>query len=322
MKKLIYVYNKLRGWDKRDITILEKKFRVVPIKYSSVLDSYYIYKEAKGNSTIYVWFASGMSFMCNLVGMLTRTKVYLVAGGPMILNEKWRDLPKFGVKYSYRRKLAAELSVRLSHKVLTVSNYEYNAIMKRVGKDKLVNIYHGFDIEKYKQKAPKEFMVSTIATIREDYLIRKGLIGYINVAKKIPKIPFYVIGKFQDDSYLKLKNLAPKNVILTGYIPDEELINILSKSKVYVQLSTQEGFGCAIAEAMLCNCIPVTSKYGAIHEVVGGTGFYVNPNDIDDITSKVEKALFETKSNNHPRSRIISNFSLNLFESKLLEIVD
>ena len=44
---------------------------------------------------------------------------------------------------------------------------------------------------------------------------------------------------------------------------------------MYVQVSAHEGFGCALAEAMLCGCVPVVTDRGAIPEVVGETGFYV-----------------------------------------------
>ena len=48
------------------------------------------------------------------------------------------------------------------------------------------------------------------------------------------------------------------------------------RASVYVQASAHEGFGLSVAEGMLAGCIPVTTRAGALPEVVGDVGIQVD----------------------------------------------
>lgn len=71
-----------------------------------------------------------------------------------------------------------------------------------------------------------------------------------------------------DDSIDYLKSIATPNVEFTGFVAEDELIKWYQKAKVYNQPSWHEGFGISVAEAILCECIPVVSDCGALPEVV------------------------------------------------------
>ena len=64
-----------------------------------------------------------------------------------------------------------------------------------------------------------------------------------------------------------------------------------SRAKVYVQVSIHESFGCSVAEAMLCECIPVVSRRAALPEVVGDCGYYVNDLNPESVAEKIKEAL-------------------------------
>ena len=66
-----------------------------------------------------------------------------------------------------------------------------------------------------------------------------------------------------------------RHIEFTGFVTDDELLGWYQRAKVYCQLSYYESFGMAAAEAMLCECVPVVTRKGALPEVVGETGFYV-----------------------------------------------
>ena len=70
---------------------------------------------------------------------------------------------------------------------------------------------------------------------------------------------------------------------MTGFLNDEELTNLFSESKFYVQLSEHEAFGCSVVEAGICGCNLIVSSKSALPEVVAENGVSFPPNEINDI---------------------------------------
>lgn len=70
-------------------------------------------------------------------------------------------------------------------------------------------------------------------------------------------------------------------VILTGYVPDEDLAPLYSGAMAFVYPSLYEGFGLPPLEAMQCGTPVITSNNSSIPEVVGNAGIMINPRDGD-----------------------------------------
>ena len=60
---------------------------------------------------------------------------------------------------------------------------------------------------------------------------------------------------------------------------------------VYVQASRHEGFGLAVAEAMLAGCVPVVMNVTAMPEVVGDAGVLIDSQDPEAVAAAVRRAL-------------------------------
>ena len=73
--------------------------------------------------------------------------------------------------------------------------------------------------------------------------------------------------------------------------PDEDLHAAYRRAAVYVQASRHEGFGLAVAEAMLAGCVPVVMNVTAMPEVVGDAGVFVESQDPGDVAGGVRRAL-------------------------------
>ena len=78
-------------------------------------------------------------------------------------------------------------------------------------------------------------------------------------------------------------NKLEKRVILTGYIPDQDLAPLYSGALVFVYPSLYEGFGLPPLEAMQCGTPVITSNTSSLPEVVGEAGIMTAPTDIDTL---------------------------------------
>ena len=68
-------------------------------------------------------------------------------------------------------------------------------------------------------------------------------------------------------------------VIITGFVPDQDLAPIYSHAAMFVYPSLLEGFGLPPLEAMQCGVPVITSNTSSLPEVVGDAGITVTPTD-------------------------------------------
>jgi glycosyltransferase involved in cell wall biosynthesis len=81
------------------------------------------------------------------------------------------------------------------------------------------------------------------------------------------------------------------NVILTGWVPSEDVPVLYNLADLFVFPSFYEGFGIPLLEAMACGCPIVTSNRETTVEVVDDAAILVDPADVDDIAAGIYKGL-------------------------------
>lgn len=81
------------------------------------------------------------------------------------------------------------------------------------------------------------------------------------------------------------------NIVLTGFVPTEELVELYNIAQVFIMPSIYEGFGLPILEAMQCGCPVITTKSGSIPEVAGSAALYVDAYDVVNISSGIKKVM-------------------------------
>lgn len=74
-------------------------------------------------------------------------------------------------------------------------------------------------------------------------------------------------------------------IILTGYVPDDDLAPLYTGAQVFVYPSIYEGFGLPPLEAMQCGTPVITLKTSSLPEVVGDAGVMVPPGDVDALAA-------------------------------------
>ena len=74
-------------------------------------------------------------------------------------------------------------------------------------------------------------------------------------------------------------------------VTDEELPNFYKNAEMFVLPSLYEGFGLPVLEAMKYGCAVITSNVSSLPEAGGDAALYIDPNNVDDIASKMRKLL-------------------------------
>jgi glycosyltransferase involved in cell wall biosynthesis len=99
---------------------------------------------------------------------------------------------------------------------------------------------------------------------------------------------------------------------------------ILSEHRFYLQLSATEGFPNALAEAMLCACVPIGSAVAAIPLMIGQTGYVLPKKDLHALVSllKTAEADYLPAKGVGARERIQTYFPLAEREKRLLALCE
>lgn len=89
----------------------------------------------------------------------------------------------------------------------------------------------------------------------------------------------------------KSAGLKPDELIFTGYISDEELVQLYNLCVLYVFPSWHEGFGLPALEAMACGAPVIGANASSLTEVIGLDEALFDPFDVAAITDKLSQAL-------------------------------
>jgi glycosyltransferase involved in cell wall biosynthesis len=85
--------------------------------------------------------------------------------------------------------------------------------------------------------------------------------------------------------------LAPKDMILTGFVPDDDLLALYTACHLFVFPSFSEGFGLPALEAMTCGTPTIGSNATSVPEVIGRDDALFDPSSVKGMTALILKAL-------------------------------
>ena len=82
-----------------------------------------------------------------------------------------------------------------------------------------------------------------------------------------------------------------KDVVLTGYVPDEDVPALVAGAVALAYPSRYEGFGLPVLEAMACGTPVLSSNVSAIPEVTGDAALLVDPTSEDAIADGLRRIV-------------------------------
>ena len=89
----------------------------------------------------------------------------------------------------------------------------------------------------------------------------------------------------------KTYNLKRTELVLTGFIPEDDLVILYALCKVFVFPTWHEGFGLPALEAMSCGRATIGSNQSSVPEVIGLEEALFDPRDDNAITEKLLEVL-------------------------------
>lgn len=331
MMKICFIGNLSSPFIKRDYEILNKYFNIEIIELPKKKKEWMKYpflvkRKVKQTDGVFGWFAGWHTLPPVYYSKKYKRKAIIVAGGYDVVY-----LPEinYGAFTKIKEKIPARYVLEKADLVISISKSNQKELLRKITPKRNILIYNGVPIDHFYPEGKKEKIVLTIGSVNPSNWQRKGLHQFVEVAQYFTlkgwnDTKFVVVGKIADDMNKKIDNICRKitNITFTGLVSDEDLLKWCQKAKVYLQLSAHEGFGLSVAEAMLCECVPVVSDRFALPEVVGDAGFIVPYNDLKTTAKVVKKTLDDTDElGKKARERVKEKFSLEKREKALVKII-
>jgi glycosyltransferase involved in cell wall biosynthesis len=94
-----------------------------------------------------------------------------------------------------------------------------------------------------------------------------------------------------------------EDVVLTGYLEEEELARLTGSAYALVYPSLFEGFGVPVLEGMQCGVPVLTSQHTSMQEIGSDAGLYFDPADVTDMADKLMRIYKDETLRSHMISR-------------------
>jgi len=200
------------------------------------------------------------------------------------------------------KEVISKLVLRNADAVIALTEDMKREIRKICDKDIYV-IPNGVDLERFENLSRENIRRKLEITNEQKIVIFAGtlrpikgvkyLIQAMNIIRqKNTKASLMLIGDGEErqslEELVKESNLGDC-VTFVGQVPNEEVLEYMAASDVFVLPSLSEGFPLVILEAMASGLPIVATKVGGLPEIIkeGDNGFLVEPKDSVEITEKV-----------------------------------
>lgn len=277
-----------------------------------------------GCDLVFAWFASWHSFLPVLLARLLRRPIVLIVGGFDTANMPWID---YGYQRGGLRRWASRLMMRSATRLVTNSHYSREEIVRNTGiaAERVTVIHHGVPdaFGPLGDERDRARIALTVGHLARETLEQKGHRPFVDAAALCRDVEFVFIGRWLDDAIDVLRARSGANVRFTGFVSDGERDAWYRRAWCYVQASHHEGFGLAVAEAMLAGCIPVVVATTAMPEVVGDAGVLIDSPEPAAIAAGVERALaMGAAERRDARERILREFPIERRRERLQQVVE
>jgi glycosyltransferase involved in cell wall biosynthesis len=204
----------------------------------------------------------------------------------------------------YRRLVVPKI-LKKCKKIITVSNFEKQNIMTKLGipEERMAMIYNGYN-EWFRP-------AQDIHYTYQKYIDNPGYFFFLGNTdpKKNTERTLIAYSKYLEESDVKRKLLMAdldhdylngiiernhienirKNVVMPGYIVNQDLPDIYNSAFAFLYTSLRESFGIPLLEAMACGTPVITSNTSSMPEIGGPNAILINPENPEEIAEMMLK---------------------------------
>ena len=221
--------------------------------------------------------------LANTAPLFYKNKIVTIHDLAFLHHPEW-----FSRKFTFVYNLMIPKIAKDSRHILTVSNYVKEDISKsyHISLNNISTIYNSYADIFSNHNLEKEDYVLSVGSIDP----RKNLKSLIDIFRD-KTVKLVIVGQQNKVfSALKLDDL-PNNIVFTGYVDDDELVQLYNNAKIFVYPSFFEGFGIPPLEAQACGCPVICSEKTSLPEVGKDSVIYCNPYDKNDIAERIDLVL-------------------------------
>ncbi len=208
------------------------------------------------------------------------------------------------------KKIGVPASAKKADMIITVSNYSKSDIISNIKIDekKIRVINEGVD-KKFRVINNKSAITKVLQkySITKPYIltsgasdIRKNTIRAIeafNIFNNLTEYKYQMVITSINPEELQTTDIIKKimelnlekYVILTGYVPDDDLVMLYNGALFFLFPSIWEGFGLQVLEAFACGLPVVASRTTSITEVAEDAVLYIDPFSVEDIVRGMQE---------------------------------
>jgi glycosyltransferase involved in cell wall biosynthesis len=221
-------------------------------------------------------------------------------------------LGKFGANTLDYLHWSTRYAINHAHKIITVSNFTKIELEQyyKADKDKISVIHNGYNEHIFKKINDENKIKNVLAKygINDKYILYVGrierkkntpaLIEAFSIAReknKNIKQKLVLVGDasygYDETNYMINEYAVGNEVILPGWVKEEDLPYFYNGADAYIFPSNYEGFGIPLLQAMACG-VPIAASCGtSIPEVVGEAAIFFDSYDAYSIAKIIEKIL-------------------------------
>lgn len=235
-------------------------------------------------------------------------------------------------------KFMMKMAIKKSFKIITVSENTKKDIIEyfKVDSDKIEVIYNGVGeefVKKDKKKTQyvyKKFNIPTnkkvlmyVGNLKPHKNLERLLEAYSKTKCKKDTCLLLVGKAFENYNVLEDKEKELRinnNVIHTGIVSQEELVDLYNIADLFIFPSLYEGFGLPVLESLKCGTPVICSNNSSVPEVGGDLVGYFDPYNVSKITESIDENLGKELDYNVVKKHIM-NFDWKKHAEKMKEVI-
>ena len=179
--------------------------------------------------------------------------------------------------------------------------------------------------------SPDEQVLLTICRLSSEEKYKgydKVIESLPNIITQLPELKYLIVGKYDTQEGWRVKDLIKKlnlqnNVILTDFIPDDELHDHYSLADLFVMPSKGEGFGIVYLEAMHCGIPVITGNCDGSKEIIDKIkiGKSVDPDNTHELSDAIIQMLNQKFNKQKINSSVNYLYNYESFKNKVMNLI-